>query len=134
MGKLAAIYKEARNEDTSKVELMFPVVAKSLWLHRPSFDEEQYIEDRRKGLEGSDEYEYSFGAVVLKNLCDDPNLREEDEHELAKDIRTMESPDRKAILNMWTILIGSMPKTMRELFMSNPDLFRVPKPKQTTTG
>jgi len=133
MGKLAAIYDRENEPDLKKVELVFPVVGKSVWLHRPTYDEEQFIEGRCRALGGSKDFEADFAAVVLKSLCDEPNLRDENEIEIARDIRAMESPDRKAILNTWEAMVGRIPKNLGQLFSANPDLFRVPERKPRTT-
>lgn len=124
MGRLANIYDKDKDDGLRRIELIFPVVGKSVFIHRPDYDEEQYITTRLDSLRGDKDIEPLAGAVILKNLCDEPNLREEDEAELEKDIRAMESPDRKAILNMWEALTGKIPKSLGQLFMSDPDLFR----------
>lgn len=134
MGKLGAIYGEEADPDLKRVEVVFPVVGKSVWLHRPSYDEEQYIEERKKALEGTKDFEATFAAVVLKALSDEPNLRDENEVELANDIKKFESPDRKVVLNMWEILVGRIPRSLGQLFAGNPELFRVPERKPKTTG
>lgn len=134
MGKFGRVYDEGRDDDTKKVELIFPVVAKSVWLHRPEHSEEKYVEGRKESLLGDEDYDVLFGAVVLKNICDEPYLRDEDEVELANDIRAMESPDRKAILDMWESLVGRIPKNLGQLFsnMSAEDFRRYRKKPKTT--
>jgi hypothetical protein len=118
MGKLLDIY--GKDKKYKQVELVFPVAEYSSTIHRPTVDEEDLIEESVAGKK--EDQSVWLATYVMKYLCDEPNLREADDVELFNAVRALESPDRKAILNMWESLRGNIPDTLKDLMASQ--LFR----------
>ena len=107
MGKLSKVIGTVENT----VEHTLPVSGVTLTFHRPDYNEEGDISAfLRTGKDKEHQRDpqtflLQATAKVMRALCDDPDLRDEDEVGIQNDLMTLPAADRNSILPFYTTLV-----------------------------
>lgn len=107
MGKLSKVIGPVGNI----VEHFLRISGVTLTFHRPEYDEEGAISaflrtgKDKEHQQDPQRFLLQATAKVMKLLCDDPDLRDEDEVAIQNDLMTIPAADRNSILPFYATLV-----------------------------
>lgn len=103
MGRLGQFYTKVE----SKVEVKLPLSGDIMLWHRPSEDEIRQIMTYGQTLDMErPESGVKYAAYILKMLCDKPDLKDESQADIERDLATMDAPDKNEIIPQFNELLG----------------------------